>query len=118
VDHPLAHLIVGTEARRLSGPTAGAIDPTQGVKPTLWGHPVFIRNLTPIAQTVGTSTDRSTVFLADMSQVVVARSREVELVISDQVYFENDPVGLRVAGRFALGLPQPTAVVKTVGVPP
>jgi HK97 family phage major capsid protein len=83
---------------------------------SIWGKPVFISNSVPITQTVGTSTDCSTILLADMSRVVVGQSRAVELMMSVDYAFNTDQVALRVTARYDIGLPQPAAVVKTVGV--
>lgn len=95
-----------------------SIDPTAAVRQTLWGVPVFLSSNFSIAQTVGTSTDTSTILLADMSQVVVGVSRQVEIQISTEAYFAADQVALKVTGRYDIGLPQPAAVVKTVGIRP
>lgn len=83
---------------------------------SIWGKPVYISNSVPITQTVGTSTDCSSILLADMSRVVVGQSRAVELMMSVDYAFNTDQVALRVTARYDIGLPQPAAVVKTVGV--
>ena len=49
-----------------------------------------------------------------MTQVVVA----VELRMSADVAFANDQLAVRVTARYDVGVPQPTALVKTVGVRP
>jgi HK97 family phage major capsid protein len=100
----------------LQGRPLVSVDPSQGINRTLWGRPVYVDNTLPINQTVGTSVDCSSIILFDPSQVVVAVSREVELVMSTDAYFATDQVGLRVTGRFDIGAPQPTAIVKTVGI--
>lgn len=95
-----------------------AADPTQSLRPTLLGKPVFVSNSLPIAQTVGTSSDCSTIILADFSQVVVAVARGIEVMMSTDFAFNTDQVAVRVTGRYDIGSPQPTAIVKTVGVRP
>ncbi|MQA14989.1 MAG: phage major capsid protein [Pseudonocardiaceae bacterium] len=95
-----------------------SIDPTQGVRPTLWGAPVHISNSLSITETVGTSTDCTAILLADMSQVVVASSRQIELSMSEDFAFDSDQVAVRVTCRYDIGVPQPTAVVVTEGVRP
>lgn len=96
-----------------------SLDPTgPDVRPSLWGRPVYISNSLSITETVGTSTDCSTILLCDMSQIVVAQARQVELVASEDAYFTSDQVGLRVTIRLDIGAPQPAAIVKTVGVRP
>ncbi|MGW0626961.1 phage major capsid protein [Streptomyces sp. NPDC002758] len=93
-------------------------DPTQGVRNTLWGIPVRITNNLSVAETQGTSTDCSSIILADMSQIVVAQSRDVELVYSADYAFNTDQIAARVTARFDIGVPQPKAVVLTTGVRP
>lgn len=95
-----------------------SVDPTESVNPTLWGKPVFISNSLSIAETVGTSTDCSTLILADMSQVVVAVARQIELMISTDYAFNADQVAIRATVRYDIGVPQPTGVVLTPGVRP
>lgn len=95
-----------------------SIDPTLGVRPTLWGKPVYISNSLSITETVGTSTDCSTILLCDMSQVLVGVAREVELVISEDFKFDTDQIAVRATARYDIAVPQATAVVKTVGVRP
>jgi HK97 family phage major capsid protein len=95
-----------------------SIDPTLGVRPTLWGKPVFISNSLSITETVGTSTDCPTILLCDNSQVLVGVSREVELVVSEDAYFATDQVAIRATARYDIAVPQAAAVVKTVGLRP
>ena len=95
-----------------------SIDPTQGVRPTLWGRPVYISNSLSVAETKGSSSDCSSILLADMSQVVVGVSRQVELSVSEDFKFDTDQVALRVTARYDIGVPHPTAVTLTDGVRP
>lgn len=95
-----------------------SVDPTEYVQPTLWGKPVFISNSLSITETSGTSTDCSTLILADMSQIVVGVARAVELMISEHYAFNADQVAVRATCRYDIGVPQPTAVVLTSGVRP
>lgn len=95
-----------------------SVDPTEAVTPTLWGKPVYISNSLSITETVGTSTDCSTMILADMSQIVVGVARAVELMISEHFAFNSDQVAVRATCRYDIGVPQPTGVVLTTGVRP
>jgi len=95
-----------------------SVDPTQGVHPTLWGHPVFISNSLSVAETKGTSSDCTAILLADMSQVVVGVAREVELTVSEDFAFDTDQVAVRVTARYDIGVPHPTAVTITEGIRP
>jgi HK97 family phage major capsid protein len=67
--------------------------------PKLFGIPVFISGNMPSAQTVGTSTDCSTVIFADMSQVVVGTRKEVELTMSRDYVFNADQTANRLIAR-------------------
>jgi HK97 family phage major capsid protein len=73
--------------------------PQDDVVPKLFGIPVFISGNLPSAQTVGTSTDCSTVILADMSQVVVGMRQEVELTMSRDYAFNADQTAIRLIAR-------------------
>lgn len=95
-----------------------SIDPTQGVRPTLWGRPVFISNSLSITQTVGTSTDTSSIVLADMSQVIVAVARDLEVLVSEHYAFNADQVAIKVTCRYDIGACNPAAIVVTTGVRP
>ena len=93
-------------------------DVTAGLKPLLFGKPVYISNNLPINETKGTGTTCSSIILADMSEIVVATSRQVELMISTDFKFDTDEIALRVTARYDLGVPQPTAVTITTGLLP
>lgn len=95
-----------------------ALDPTAGVRPSIFGKPVFVSNSLSVTETVGTSTDCSSILLADMSQVVVAVSRQPELMISEHYAFNADQIAVRVTARYDVGVPQPSGVVLTEGVRP
>jgi HK97 family phage major capsid protein len=95
-----------------------AIDPTVGVRPSIFGRPVFISNSLSITETVGTSTDCSVILLCDTSQVVVAVARDLEVLISEHYAFNSDQVAVKATCRYDIGVPQPTAVTLTTGVRP
>jgi HK97 family phage major capsid protein len=117
----IMHARTWASVRKLSDSQARpivSIDPTLGVRPTLWGRPVFISNSLSITETVGTSTDCSTMLLCDMSQVLVAVAREVEVVVSEDYAFNTDQIAIRATARYDIAVPQATAIVKTVGVRP
>lgn len=95
-----------------------SLDPTMGVRPTLWGKPVYLDNSLSVTETKGTSSDCSSIILADMSQVLVACSREVELQMSEDFRFNTDEIALRVTCRYDIGATQPAAITVTTGVRP
>jgi|GEM_PF-1292521 len=93
-----------------------SIDPAMGMRPSLFGIPVHVSNNLSIAETVGASTDCSSLLLVDMSQIVVGVSRQIEVVMSTDYAFNTDQVALRATCRYDIGAPQPTAIVVTPGV--
>jgi HK97 family phage major capsid protein len=94
----------------LEGQTVGAR--------TLFGIPVSTTGNISITETQGTSTDTSYVLLVNMEQVIVGRSREVRVDVSADAYFTTDQVGLRVTGRFDIGVADPTGIVLMTGARP
>lgn len=85
---------------------------------SLFGLPVFASTNVPVNETTGTSTDTSPVILADMSQVIVGRARDIEVAYSADFRFDSDQVAVRVIGRFDVAVAQPAAVVVLTGVRP
>jgi HK97 family phage major capsid protein len=117
----IIHARTWGSVRKLSDSQARPIvsmDPTVGVRPALWGKPVYISNSLSITETVGTSTDCSVLLLCDMSQILVGVAREVELVVSEDFKFDTDQIAIRATARYDIAAPQPTAIVKTVGIRP
>ena len=93
-----------------------AIDPTLGIKPSIFGKPVYLSNNLSIAETQGSNSDCTTLLLVDMSQIVVGVSRDIEVVVSTDYAFNTDQVAIRATCRYDIGAPQPTAIVKVTGV--
>ena len=69
-------------------------------------------------QTVGTSTDCTTVIIGDSSQVLILERQGVELMASPHVYFTTDELAVRATARSAVAILQPTAVTLLTGVRP
>jgi len=74
-------------------------------------------NLT-ITQTVGTSTDCTTIIMGDISQVMIVERGGVELMLSPHVYFTTGEMAIRATQRTALVILQPSAVELITGVRP
>ena len=72
-------------------------------------------NLT-ITQTVGTSTDCTTIIVGDSRQVLILERQGIELMLSPHVYFTTDELAVRAIGRSAIAILQPTAVTLLTGV--
>ena len=69
-------------------------------------------------QTVGTSTDCTTVIVGDSRQVLILERQGVELMLSPHVYFTTDELAVRAIARSAVAILQPTAVSLLTGVRP
>ena len=71
-----------------------------------------------ITQTVGTSTDCTTIIVGDASQVLILERQGIELMVSPHVYFTTDELAVRAIARSAVAILQPTAVTLLTGVRP
>ena len=71
-----------------------------------------------ITQTVGNSTDCTTIILGDITQVFIIERGGVEVMISPHVYFTTHELAIRATQRTALVLLQPSAVTTITGVRP
>ena len=91
-------------------------DPTADARRSLWGRPVFCSTNVSITETVGTSTDCSYALLVDMSQVIVAQRKQVEVLFDSSYAFNADQTAVRAIARMDLGVPNPAAVVLTTGI--
>lgn len=72
-------------------------------------------NLT-ITQTVGGSTDCTTMIFGDSSQVFILERGGVELMTSEHLYFTTDEIAVRVIARSAPVVLQPASIELLVGV--
>lgn len=105
--------IVDTQSRYQLQP-----DPTTDSRRQLFGVPVFISSQIGIAETRGTSSDCSSIAVCDMSRLVVARRKEIELAYSPDYAFHRDQTYVRVVARFDVGLVHAAAVELIAGVRP
>lgn len=71
-----------------------------------------------INQTVGSSTNCTTIIVGDSSQVLILERQGVELMISPHVYFTTDELAIRAIARSAVAILQPSAVTLLTGVRP
>ena len=69
-------------------------------------------------QTVGSSTDCTTIIVGDSKQIVILERAGIELMISPHVYFTTDELAIRALARSAVAILQPTAVALLTGVRP
>ena len=89
-------------------------DPTQATRPSIFGVPVFVSSHVPVDQ--GEGEDESTAILADMSQVLIARRKDVEIILDSSRFFEYDQTAIRVVSRVDMAVGNPEAVVTLTGL--
>lgn len=71
-----------------------------------------------ITQTVGSSTDCTTIIVGDSRQVVILERQGVEVMFSPHIYFTTGEMAVRATARSAVAILQPTAVTLITGVRP
>ena len=91
-------------------------DPTEAGAYRLLGHGVTIANQIPADG--GAGTNESSIVLADMSQVAVARDLAPSVKILDQTFGDFDQMAIRVVALYDTAPLNPTAVVVLRGVTP
>lgn len=107
---------VGLRKLKASGTGEYLVQPdvTQAGAFTLLGHPVIVTNRIPEG---GTDPDATTsVVLADMSTVAVARDTNPTVAVLSERYAEYDEIGVRVTTRYDAQPLLPEAVVVLRGV--
>ncbi len=87
-------------------------DATEAGAFRLLGLPVLVTTQFPV--TAGATT----VLLADVSQVAVARDRDMDVTLLTERYADYDQIGIRVVSRWDVGPLNAAAVVKLEGVTP
>jgi HK97 family phage major capsid protein len=85
---------------------------------SIYGVPVYLTSQLSITETRGTSTDTSSVYVYQADQVVVVRRAETSVVRDSSRLFNSDQSEIRAIARLDLVLPNPTAVVRSVGFRP
>lgn len=88
-------------------------------KATLLGYlPTWFSSQLSIAQTVGTSTDCTTLILGASHQVILLERQGIEIAYSEHVNFNTDESAARAIGRAAIAILQPAAVETVAGIRP
>ena len=78
--------------------------------------PISTSTSLSIAQTVGASTDCTSVIIGDASQVYIVERQGVEIMFSEHVYFTTDELAVRAITRSSIAILQPLAVELITGV--
>lgn len=78
--------------------------------------PVSTTTTLPITNTVGSSTDCTTVIIGDVSQLYIFERAGIEIMFSEHVYFATDELAVRAIARSSVGVLQPAAIELILGV--
>lgn len=112
-----------SKVKEVSGSTkpvlvTGMVGPTGRIERSIYGVPVYLSSQMSIAETQGSSVDCSSIYVAQMDQIVVVQRREIEVEMSTDVRFNSDETLIRAIGRFDVVHPNPGAIVRIVGARP
>jgi HK97 family phage major capsid protein len=89
---------------------------SQGITRAIYGVPVFLSSQLSITETKGSSTDCSSIYVADMSQIVPVFREDARIEVDSSRLFNSDQSELRAIMRATLAVPNAAAVVRIEGV--
>lgn len=92
--------------------------PTAAVRRSIYGVPVFLSSQLSIAETQGTASDASSVYVYQADQVVAVMRRETRVERDSSRLFNSDQSEVRAIMRADLVVPNPKAVVRVLGLIP
>jgi HK97 family phage major capsid protein len=92
--------------------------PTEGIRRSIYGVPVWLTSQLSILETQGTSTDASSAYVYQADQVVAVRRIDVRYEVDRSRLFNSDQIEVRAICRWDLVLPNPAAVVRVLGIRP
>jgi HK97 family phage major capsid protein len=95
-----------------------AMDPTQSPARSLFGVPVYVTSQLSANETRGTSSNTSSIYVFDSSEVVLVRRSDVSMEVDRAQYFSSDQSQIRIKTRVGFVVPFPQAVARVVGVIP
>jgi hypothetical protein len=90
--------------------------PTQGIRPSIYGVPVFLSSQLSITEPQGSSTDCSTSYVYQADQCVLVRRSDVEVELDRSRLFNTDQSEMRGKLRADLIVPNPAAVARIIGI--
>lgn len=122
VMHPRTWLGL-SKIKEVSGSTRpilfeAAGSPTDGIRRSIYGVPVYLSSQLSITETQGTSTDCSSAYVYQGDQVVAVRRLDVRYEVDRSRLFNSDQIEVRAICRWDLVLPQAAAVVRVLGIRP
>ncbi len=87
-----------------------------GVTRVLFGLPVFLTSQLSITETKGTSSDASSIYVVDASQIYGVFRTDARVEVDRSRLFNTDQSEVRAIMRATLTVPNPKAVVRIEGV--
>lgn len=96
----------------------GAGSPTEGVRRSIDGVPVWLTTQLSTTETQGTATTANSIYVYDTTQVVVVMRQDATVTTDTSAAFSSDRTAVRVVLRADVVLPDPSGVVRIVGVKP
>ena len=106
----------GTSTKPLLQASAGSGG--QGVSGSIYGVPVFLSSQLSIAQTQGSATDASSVYVLQADQIVVSRHGPMRVEVDRSRYFEFDQSAVRFVALMDVAVLHEAAVVQIQGIIP
>lgn len=104
----------GTKPTMLDSAGSGA----DGPRRSIFGIPVFATSALSITETQGTSTDCASAYVVQADQLVAVRRQEVIVEVDCSRLFDSDSIAVRATARWDLVVPNPSAIVRIVGIRP
>ncbi len=99
-----------TTNRPLLGDGAGT------TAPNILGVPVYVSSQLSTLETQGTSTAASSIYIYDPTQVIIVRRNDASIELDRSRLFNQDMSEMRGTARADVLAPNPTAIVRIVGV--
>lgn len=93
-------------------------NPTGGMRRSIYGVPVWVTSQLAVNETQGTASNANSIYVYDAAQVVAVIRNDISIETDTSVKFSSDQTAVRGIIRADLVLPNPSAVVRIVGVTP
>jgi HK97 family phage major capsid protein len=90
----------------------------QGIQRSIYGLPVFLSSQVSITETQGTSTNASSAYVYEASEIVAVVRDETRVELDSSRLFDKDMSEVRAVMRADLVVPNPKAVVRILGLIP
>lgn len=97
---------------------AGDGTPTDGVRRSIYGIPVFLTSQLSVTETQGTASNANSAYVYDTMQVVAVMRSDTTVEADRSAAFSSDRTAVRVVLRADLVLPNASAVARITGIIP